>query len=158
MTIWSFRDALEELETRGSFDKSVLRSALGLRLGDICFTEIQTMIKMCAVCLNTFLQFVDQGSFNADNLPLDGCSHTTVLLLAFIPNWHLEDIETVAISNVIQRHGSPLGDISSINMVIESIRSILDTERKKSLLKCRAYMMFIGNYGGRMAFDRYCVP
>ena len=45
-------------------------------------------------------------------------------------------------------------------MVIESIHSILDTECKKSLLKCRAYMMFIGNYGGHMAFATdppYCV-
>ena len=45
-------------------------------------------------------------------------------------------------------------------MVIESIRSILDTEHKKSPLKCRAYMMFIGNYGGHMAFATdppYCV-
>ena len=89
------------------------------------------------VCLNTFLTFVDQGSFNADNLPLDGCSRTTAILLAFIPDWHLEDIESVAIGNVIRRRGSPLGDISSINMVIECICSILDTEHKKSLLKCR---------------------
>ena len=37
MTTWSFRDALEELEVRGHFDESVLRSALGLRLGDIRF-------------------------------------------------------------------------------------------------------------------------
>ena len=101
MTTWSFRDALEELETRGHFDESVLRSTLGLCLGDIRFAEIQTTIKMCAVCLNTFLQFVDQGSFNADNLPLDGCSHTTAILLAFIPDRRLEDIESVAIGNVI---------------------------------------------------------
>ena len=45
-------------------------------------------------------------------------------------------------------------------MVIESIRSILDTEHMKSPLKCQAYMMFIGNYGGHMAFvtdPPYCV-
>ena len=160
MTTWSFRDALEELEVRGHFDKLVLRSALGLRLGDICFAEIQTTIKMPAVHLNMFLQFVEQGSFNADNLPLDGYIHTTAILLAFIPDPHLEDIKHVAIGNVIQRCGSPLGDISSINTVIESIHSILNTEHKKSPLKCRAYMMLIGNYGGHMAFATdppYCV-
>ena len=45
-------------------------------------------------------------------------------------------------------------------MVIESIRSILATEHQKSLLKRRAYMMLIGNYGGHMAFATdppYCV-
>ena len=86
---------------RGHFDKSVLRSTLGLRLGDICFAEIQTTIKMRVVHLRTFLQFVEQGSFNADNLPLDGYSHTTAILLAFIPDPRLEDIERVAIGNVI---------------------------------------------------------
>ena len=145
---------------RGHFDESVLRSAIGLCLGDIHFAEIQTTIKMCVVHLSTFLQFAEQGSFNADNLPLDGCSHTMAILLAFIPDWRLEDIKNVAIGNVIQRHGSPLGDISSINTVIESIHSILNTERTKSPLKRRAYMMLIGNYGGHMAFATdppYCV-
>ena len=93
-------------------------------------------------------------------MALDGCSQTTAILLAFIPDRHLEDIESIGIGNVIQRRGSPLGDISSINTVIESIRSILDTKCKKSHPKCRAYMMFIGNYGRHMAFATdppYCV-
>ena len=68
---------------------------LSLRLGDICFTEIQTTIKMHAVPVRTFLRFVDQGFFNADNLPLDGYSHTTAILLAFIPDTRLTDIECV---------------------------------------------------------------
>ena len=72
MTTLSFRDALEELEVRGHFDESVLQSTLGLCLGDIRFTEIQTTIKMYMVPICTFLRFVDQGSFNANNLPLDG--------------------------------------------------------------------------------------
>ena len=45
-------------------------------------------------------------------------------------------------------------------MVIESICSILNTERKKSPLKHRAYMMLIGNYGRHMAYATdppYCV-
>ena len=160
MTTWSFRDALEELEVRGHFDESVLRSALGLHLGDIHFAEIQTSIKMHTVHLDMFLQFVEQGSFNADNMTPDGYSQTMAILLAFIPDQCLEDIKGDAIGNVIWRRGSPLGDISSINMVIESIHSILNTERKKSLLKHRAYMMLIGNYGGHMAYATdppYCV-
>ena len=80
--------------------------------------------------------------------------------LAFIPDRHLEDIESVGIGNVIQRRGSPVGDLSSIKTVIDTIRSILDTKCKKSPKECRAYMVLIGNYGGHMAFatdSPYCV-
>ena len=94
---------------KGRFDESVLRSALGLRLGDIRFTEIQTTIKMHVVRLKMFLKFIEQGSFNADNFPLDDYSHTPAILLAFIPDRCLEDIESIAIGNIIQRRGSPLG-------------------------------------------------
>ena len=43
---------------------------------------------------------------------------------------------------------------------MDSIRSVLASECKKSLLKHRPYMMLIGNYGGHMAFATdppYCV-
>ena len=109
MITWSFRDALEELEVRGHFDESVLWSTLGLCLGDIHFAEIQTTIKMCAMRLDTFLQFVEQGSFNPDNMPPDGYSQTMAILLAFIPDWCLEDIEAVAIGNVIRRQWESSG-------------------------------------------------
>ena len=49
MAMWSFRDALEELELRHQFDESMLQSDMGLRLGDIRFAEIQNSIKMHAV-------------------------------------------------------------------------------------------------------------
>ena len=49
MAMWSFRDALEELELRRQFNESMLKSEVGLRLGDICFAELQTTIKMRAV-------------------------------------------------------------------------------------------------------------
>ena len=160
MTTWSFRDALEELEVKRHFDKSILWSNVGLCLGDIRFAEIQTSIKICVVHFSMFIQFVEQGHFNADNLPIDGCSQTMAILLAFIPDRCLEDIESVGIGNVIRRRGSPIGDLSSINMVIDTIRSILTTECKKSPMKCRAYAVLIGNYGGHMAFATdppYCV-
>ena len=116
MTTWSFRDALEELKARGGFNESVLRSALGLRLGDIRFAEIQTTNKMCAVCLNTFLQFVKQGCLQFQTICL--WMATVKPWLYFLPSsptCALTDIEcTCRISNVIQRCGSPLGDISSI--------------------------------------------
>ena len=160
MTTWSFRGALEELEVKSHFDELMLRSNVGLYLGDIRFTEIQTSIKICAVHFSTFIRFIEQGCFNADNLPIDGCSQTTAILLAFIPDRHLEDIKSIGIGNVIQRCGSPIGDLSSIKMVIDSICSVLTTKCKKSPMKCRVYMVFIGNYGRHMAFATdppYCV-
>ena len=139
MTTWSFRDVLAELEVRGHFDELVLWSAQGLHMGDICFAEVQTTFKMCTVPFCMFLQFVKKGSFNADNLPVDSYSHTTAILLAFIPDLHLSDIECVGIGNVIRRHGSPLGDIASIHVVIDQIHSILAAEHKKDSARCRAY-------------------
>ena len=158
--MWSFRDALEELEVRRHFDESMLWSAIGLHLGDIRFAEIQTSIKMRAVRFSTFLHYVEKGLFNPDNLAPHCCSQTTAILLAFIPDRHLEDIENIGIGNVIRRCGTPLGDISSISVMIESVRSVLKTEGNKDRPKCRVYMMLIGNYGRHMAFATeppYCV-
>ena len=101
MATWSFRDAFEELEVRRHFDESMLQSAAGIRLGDICFAEIQTSIKMHAIWFSTFLHYVEKGMFNPDNLAPHCCSQTTAILLAFIPDWHVEDIESVGIGNVI---------------------------------------------------------
>ena len=88
------------------------------------------------------------------------CSQTTAILLAFIPDRQLKDIENVGIGNVIRRCGTSLGDISSISVMIESVHSVLKTEGNKDCPKHRAYMMLIGNYGGHMAFTTeppYCV-
>ena len=82
MTTWSFRDALVELEARGCFDELVLWSVQGLHMGDIRFAEIQTTFKMRAVPFCMFLQFVDKGSFNADNLPV---MVTVIPQLYFLP-------------------------------------------------------------------------
>ena len=133
---------------RGCFDESMLRSAQGLRMGDICFAKIQTTFKMRVVPFRMFLQFVKKGSFNADNLPADSYSHTTAILLTFIPNPCLMDIEHMGIGNVIQWYGSPLGGIDSINMVITQIHMVLTSEHNKVSPECRAYMTLLGNYGG----------
>ena len=132
----------------------------GLCMGDIRFTEIQTTFKMNMVPFHIFLQFIKKGSFNADNLPVNSYSHTMMILLAFIPNPCLENIERVGIGNVIQRHGSPLGDIASIHVVIDDIHRILAIEGKKDPPWHRVYLMLIGSYGGHMDFAMdppYCV-
>ena len=66
----------------------------------------------------------------------------------------------MGIGNVIRWHGSPIGDLSNLNTVIKTIHSILQTECKKNPMKCRVYMVLIGNYGRHMAFAMdppYCV-
>ena len=131
MTTWLFQDALVELEVRGRFDELVLRSMQGLHMGDICFTEIQTTFKMHMVPFHMFMQFIEKGSFIADNLPADSCSHTTATLLAFVPDPRLTDIECVGIGNVIWRCGSPLGGITSIHAVIDHICGVLAAEHKR---------------------------
>ena len=160
MANWSFRDVLEELEVKGHFDESMLRSNVGLHLGDIRFAEMQTTLRMHAVYFSMFIEYVEQGNFNADKLPIEGCSQTTAILLAFIPDRRLEDIKSVGIGNVIQWCGSPIGDLSNIKKVIKTICSVLQSECKKNPMKHRVYMVLIGNYGGHMAFATdppYCV-
>ena len=101
MATWSFREALEELEERRLFDESMLQSAAGIHLGDIRFAEIQNTIRMRAIQFSTFLDYVEKGMFNPDNLATHCCSQTTAILLAFLPDQHVQDIESVGIGNVI---------------------------------------------------------
>ena len=160
MATWSFRDALEELELRHQFNESMLHSEVGLCLGNIRFAEIQTTIKMRAVRFSTFLHYIVDRSFNPDKLAPHCCSQTMSILLAFLPDWHIQDIESIGIGCVIRRLGTPMGDMSSVHMMIDSVRSILKTEADKHRPHCRAYMMLIGNYGGHMGFTTeppYCV-
>ena len=101
---------------RRHFDESMLRSAAGIRLEDIRFAEIQTSIKMRAIRFSTFLHYVEKGMLNPDNLAPHCCSQTTAILLAFIPDRRVEDIESVGIGNVIRSVvAAPLGDIPSIS-------------------------------------------
>ena len=100
------------------------------------------------------------GSFNPDKLAPHCCSQTTAILLAFLPDRHIQDIESIGIGCVIRRLGTPLGDMSSVRMVIDSVQSILKTEADKHHPHRRAYMMLMWNYGRHMGFTTkppYCV-
>ena len=160
MVTWSFKDALEELELRRQFNDSMLKSEAGLCLGDVRFAELQTTIQMRSVRLSTFLHYIEDGAFNPDHLAPHHCSQTTAILIAFLPNRHLQDIENVGIGCVVCRSGAPVGDASSVAKVLQSIRSVLKSEGDKQRPHCRAYMLLIANYGGHMAFATeppYCV-
>ena len=45
-----------------------------------------------------------------------------------------------------------MGDASSVDTALKSIRSVLGLEGDKQRPHRRAYMMLIANYGGHMAF------
>ena len=92
---------MAELEVKNCFNESMLQSVQGLHMGDICFTEIQPTFKMCVVSFHMFLQFIEKGSFNPDNLVEDSYSHTMAKLLAFIPDPCFVDIECMGIGNII---------------------------------------------------------
>ena len=93
---------MEVLQEKGRFNESMLQSSVGLRVGDIRFAKIRTVLRIRSVVFSTFLQYVEEGSFNADKLPIEGCSQTTAILLTFIPDRRLEDIKSVGIGNVIR--------------------------------------------------------
>ena len=160
MATWSFKDALEELERWLQFEDSMLKSEVGLHLGDVRFAELQTTIRMRSVRLSTFLHYVEDGAFNPDHLAPHQCSQMTAILIAFLPGRHLQDIENVGIGCVIRRSGAPVGDTSSVAQVLKSIRSVMKSEGDKQRPHRRAYMMLLANYGGHMAFTTeppYCM-
>ena len=101
-----------------------------------------------------------EGAFNPDHLAPHCCSQTTAILIALLPGRHLQDIESVGIGCIIRRFGAPLGDMSAVGTVIDSVQSVLKSEADKQRPHRRAYMMLIGNYGRHMAFTTeppYCV-
>ena len=115
----------------------------------------------CMQCPSAhFCHLSKRGVFNADNLPAENYSHTTDILLAFVPDLCLTDIERVGIGKVVHKRGSPLGHINSVHMVKDHIHVVLASEHIKESPKHRAYMMLIRNYGRHMAFATdppYCV-
>ena len=51
------------------------------------------------------------------------------ILLTFLPDQHIQDIESIGIGCVIGRFGTPMGDVSSIGTMIDSVWSVLKKRR-----------------------------
>ena len=79
-------------------------------------------------------------------------SHSLAILLTFVANAKLKDIERVGIGLVVCRHGGPLAMISSMQQFILYICDALKRERASSKPTFRMYVMLLSNYGGHMAF------
>ena len=81
---------------------------------------------------------------------LSDYSHSTAILLAFIPDAKLKDIERLGIGLVVCRRGGPLAPIS-----VDQLSRIAMTcwsWRVSYTLTVRMYAMLLSNYSGHMAY------
>ena len=84
MVDWTFEDALAAIQSPPSIPTSVLQSADGICLGDICFVKIHTTLWMHAVPLMPLAileKWVENGSFNPEHMAEGDYSHSTAILL-----------------------------------------------------------------------------
>ena len=121
MADWTFRQVLLTIRSPPSIPTSVLESSVGLCLGDICFAELHTTLKMCMVSLALLERLVTDGSFNLECKAESDYSHTTAIALALIPDAKLKDIEKVGIRLVVCRYSGVLAGISSVQEFIKNI-------------------------------------
>ena len=90
----------------------------------------------------------------------DDYSHSTAILLAFVPDANLMDIESVVIGMVMCRHSGSLACIRSVQTFPKNIRSNPKDIRKLNMQMHRTYVMLIRNHGRHMAFTTdlpYCI-
>ena len=97
MADWTFRQALSTIRSPSSIPTLVLENLVGLHLGDMCFAELHTTLKMHMVPLMLLERLVTDGSFNPECKTESDYSHTMAILLTFFPNAKLKDIEKVGI-------------------------------------------------------------
>ena len=152
MADWTFRQVLSAIKNPPSIPTSVLESSAGLCLGDIHFVELHTTLRMCVVSLTLLEKLIADCSFNLECMVENDYSHTTAILLVFIPDAKLKDIERVGIGMVVCWCGGPLAPISSMDQFISYIHDALKLERAYHTPTVRTYIMLLSNYGGHMAF------
>ena len=128
MADWTFEDALTAIQSPPSIPASILQSADGICLGDICFMKIHTTLWMCAMPLTILEKWVENGSFNPEHMVEGDYSHFTAILLTLNPDTQGKDIESVGIGLIVCLCKAPLGQISSIPCLIKYTRSMMEAE------------------------------
>ena len=86
MVGWTFKKALAAIPSPPSIPFSVLLSMDGLCLGDICFTKIQTTLRMRTVSITVLERWIATGSFNPEHLAEGDYSCSTAILILLNPN------------------------------------------------------------------------
>ena len=81
-----FEKALVAIQSPPSIPFTTLVSLVGLHLGDIHFTKIQTNLHMRTVAIAVLEEWILNRSFNPGLKPDEDCSHTTAILIVLIPN------------------------------------------------------------------------
>lgn len=95
---------------------------------------------------------IANGSFNPEHKAADDHSHTTAILLAFVPDTNLMDIEKVGIRLVVCWCGGSLPTLDSIQKFINNICKDLKNVHELNMLMHHMYVMLIRNYSRHMAF------
>ena len=134
MVDWTFEDVLAAIQSPPSIPISVLQSADGIRLGDVCFAKIHTTLQMHAMLFAVLEKWVENGSFNPERMAEADYSHSTAILLLLYPDTWCSDIAITGIGLIVCQHKAPLGQISSILHLIKYICSLLDFERQSVTL------------------------
>ena len=101
MAGWTFEDALVAIQSPHSIPISVQLSADGLRLGDICFTKIQTTLHMQTIPIAVLEKWVVDGSFNPERMAEGDYSHSTAILILLNPNKEGTALESTSIRLII---------------------------------------------------------
>ena len=152
MADWTFEGVLMGIQSLPSIPASVLQSADGLHLGDICFAKIHTTLQMCTVPIPILEKWVENGSFNPECMAESDYSHSRAILIVLNPNAKGMNIESMSIRLIVHRHKAPLGQINTIPHIINYAHFLMEAERQSTEPECRTFYMIMGNYGGHMAF------
>ena len=152
MADWTFKDALAAILSPPSIPASVLQSADGLCLGDICFAKIQTTLWICAVLLAVLEKWVENGSFNPECKAEGDYSCSMAILVVLSPNTQGTALESVSVGLIVCRCRVPFGQIGNIIKLIKYAHSLMEAEGQSSEPKCRTFCTIMGNYGRHMAF------
>ena len=140
MVNWTFEDMLTAIQSPPSIPTSVLQSADGLHLGDICFAKIHTTLWMCAVPLAILEKWVENGSFNPEQIAEGDYSCSMAILLVLYPDAQCKDIESMGIGLIVHQHKAPLGQISSIPHLIKYAHSLMEAEGQSVAPICRHFV------------------
>ena len=128
MVDWTFEDTLTAIQSMPSILTSVLQSMDGLCSGDIRFAKIQTNLQMHAIPLDILEKWVADGKFNPERMAESDYSHSMAILVILNPNAQGTALESVGIGLVVCQRKAPIGQISTIPLLIKYTHSLLEAE------------------------------
>ena len=152
MAGWMFEDALAAIQSPSSIPFSVLLSMDGLRLGDICFTKIQTTLHMGTVSITVLERWIMNGTFNPDHMAEGEYSCSTTILIILNPNKQGTGLKCMSVRLIVQWHNGLVGWIDDVPKLITYACSQLKGDRHSSDNALQTFCVIVGDYGGSMGF------